>query len=416
MANRTRQVQRIVCTTFLSFLLLCFSMSDLVAQVSISTELLQYTASSVVQVNGEVPGSGFFVSHEGDIFTACHVITEDKDNCTSEMVPSISIVPASFSQEQLEIRRIPLGQDDGLFAEVVYADPELDFAHLRLIDEMTPESSSWIPPTRWATSHQGDSLFYVGLGTNEDFLIHPPATVQSFSGNEYEIVSSLEDGNSGGPLVQSEGYATGIALTTQVSGALSNVLSIQAVCSSEDLQNSDDVWLQEACATFEMLVGPWTVSSGAIANLCQDTDLPVSYGSMINHLADGGTDHINVVNLLRRLDERMLSANWQYTLDQRGQIDLGILGDHTTGKLYQTDGQIVQVDYRCVSVNNNRIEIVGSLIYSGNWLLTNWGDSGEVSAITNGDGRPDTPRTPQATLSFSVQGTLNGLLTITPQQ
>ena len=135
-------------------------------------------------------GTGFAISKDGLIVTACHVI------------------------EDATIIKVHLSQDVSAFAKVVHSDPMNDLAVLR-IENPTP-NFLWIAPIRSAKT--GDRVFTMGFPVTSllgEEAKYTEGVISSLSGVKgaaslLQITVPVQPGNSGGALVNESGEIVGI--------------------------------------------------------------------------------------------------------------------------------------------------------------------------------------------------------------
>ncbi len=170
--------------------------------------------SSNTQVNpGQYGGTGFAISNNGYIATNAHVI---------KGADSIHVV----SHEGRSLK-----------ARIVYKDPECDLAVLKIED-----STFKMPPLPFALSSKaaplGEEIYTLGYPRNE--IVYGKGYISAETGFEgdsssYQLTLPVNPGNSGGPLIDAQGYILGI-----ISGKQSASDNIAFAVKSTSLLNMID--------------------------------------------------------------------------------------------------------------------------------------------------------------------------------
>lgn len=147
-----------------------------------------------IQESGAEPvrtftGSGFAISEEGYVLTSYHVVAD---------AATITLSNQEFNQ---------------LRARLVYSNPTLDMAVLKVEDEAFNKFSNVPFSIRKSVADPGEKVYTLGY-PRED-LVFGEGSVSSYTGYEgdtsaYQISIPVNPGNSGGPLFDSQGYLTGI--------------------------------------------------------------------------------------------------------------------------------------------------------------------------------------------------------------
>lgn len=136
-------------------------------------------------------GSGFFITEDGYLISNNHVIKKSKS--------------------------IKIKTKAGVFsAEVVKTDPEVDLALLKTTGKFKPLAIS-----KQTKVQVGDAVFTIGFPNIDIQGVEPKYTdgkISSLSGfqddpTEYQISVPVQPGNSGGALINSEGYVVGIIVS-----------------------------------------------------------------------------------------------------------------------------------------------------------------------------------------------------------
>jgi len=130
-------------------------------------------------------GTGFFYSSGGDIMTNAHVIGTSKDIL------------------------IELQSGETFYAEILYKNENLDIAILH-IDYIPVSYLSFRPASSDDIGHE---VLAIGNPFGLDFSITKGiiSSIRSFSGIEYiQTDAAINSGNSGGPLLDNEGYVVGM--------------------------------------------------------------------------------------------------------------------------------------------------------------------------------------------------------------
>jgi serine protease Do len=195
-----------------------------------ASELLQRATAAVVDLkNDRNLGSGFFVSSAGIIATSKHVVDGQKD-----------LKAALSSREELP-------------AEIVYVDPHIDFALLRVSGEKHP----FLTFSEKPGPKPGEKVFAIGNPTHG-----LPASVSQgivSALGEYKEVgqgtwvqtdASISRGFSGGPLLNENGEVIGITARKAVGDGVSG---IGFALSSSDVLPAFRKYLESISASFQDL-------------------------------------------------------------------------------------------------------------------------------------------------------------------
>lgn len=173
-----------------------------------------------IQVSGAEPvrtftGSGFAISEEGYVLTSYHVVAD---------AATITLSNEEFNQ---------------LKARLVYSNPSLDMAVLKVEDEGFKKFSNVPFSIRKSVADPGEKVYTLGY-PRED-LVFGEGSVSSYTGYEgdtcaYQISIPVNPGNSGGPLFDSQGYLTGI-ISGRNSSAEGASFAVKSKWIVEDIRN-----------------------------------------------------------------------------------------------------------------------------------------------------------------------------------
>lgn len=143
---------------------------------------------------GELPqktftGSGFALNRDGFVLTSFHVVEDAK---------SVFISNEKFDQLKMK---------------VVYTNPQLDMALLKVDDEKFKGFEEVPYSLRKAVADPGEKVYTLGFPREE--MVFGEGSVSSYTGYEgdtaaYQISIPVNPGNSGGPLFDNQGNLIGI--------------------------------------------------------------------------------------------------------------------------------------------------------------------------------------------------------------
>ncbi len=164
------------------------------------------TAAVLVQ-GGIGHGSGFFISRQGDIVTAAHVVGD-----------------------ALHVRIKLSDRGEAYIAEVVRSDKARDVALLRLMDP--PSFVPTVLPVRTAWPGIGETVYAIGAPRDTRLQDSVTSGIVSAIRTEFNVLGTRQDyiqsdvttqkGNSGGPLVDRNGNLIGLT----DAGAMNNDYSV----------------------------------------------------------------------------------------------------------------------------------------------------------------------------------------------
>ena len=159
------------------------------------TELAGNLLTSLIatQVNATFTGSGFFVSSDGKIITNHHVVKNAK---------TIKVIDAMGTEH---------------IATVIAESASSDLALL----DIGQDVPSYLTLISSATVNLGDDVFTVGypmpgiLGQSAKYSKGTISSIKSGAkdANKFQISNPIQPGNSGGPLVDENGYVVGIVVS-----------------------------------------------------------------------------------------------------------------------------------------------------------------------------------------------------------
>jgi S1-C subfamily serine protease len=188
------------------------------------TVKIKYDYQTLKGSSGSTFGSGFFVSGNGHIITANHVIEPDEDN------PLIDGDRVVSDKVTVTVGSLQGKVEDGL---IVKRDKDDDIALLKI--PAGPAAWTSLPIGESGGMKVGDRL--TGLGFPQgDITVVPEAPITSQNANVhglqmawFQTALALNKGDSGGPIFDASGRVVGIAVATRNDGAqlVSFVIPIQ---------------------------------------------------------------------------------------------------------------------------------------------------------------------------------------------
>ncbi len=146
-------------------------------------------------------GTGFFISADGFVLTAYHVVDKSEIGSSSDFRRSIKYVAISPDETEYDL-------------ELVGFDAYFDLAILKAV---VPGSVSFLPLAS-SSSREGDSIVAIG-NSRGDFLEGRAGSISRigvdrprarFADDTIEVSAALAPGDSGGPLLNEKGEAIGV--------------------------------------------------------------------------------------------------------------------------------------------------------------------------------------------------------------
>ncbi len=187
-------------------------------------------------------GSGFFVTHDGCLVTAAHMIVSQKK--IDDIKLYLETRGKSVKSYRIEYWVVALTKNKRYAAEVVFYDPDVDMACLKIKNPSNDQFDTvTIGDSRKLAI--GESVYALGnpFGLHNTFTHGIVSQLKRQLGAQYtecfiQTDAPINPGNSGGPLFNSRGEAVGVnVLSAQVDG-LGFATSLQLIDLKSILQNT----------------------------------------------------------------------------------------------------------------------------------------------------------------------------------